>query len=171
MAHDHGENSCCCGCMHVRKGAFIIGILGVVFSIIGIIGSIVSGIWYNIIYCAIGLIVSGLIIFADKTEREWAYLPYIVLQAIGIVINALAAIGFLVLGIVLPKGLEDHLNIDKDKDWDTVKTALRVACFIYVFCLIISEIIAIWFWLVVFKAYKYMKNMMGGGHAYPHNYA
>ena len=58
----------------------VIGILGVVGSISGVIGGIINGMWAYIVAYAIGIIISGLIIFADRTERQWGYLPYLVLN-------------------------------------------------------------------------------------------
>uniref|UniRef100_A0A914C762 Uncharacterized protein n=1 Tax=Acrobeloides nanus TaxID=290746 RepID=A0A914C762_9BILA len=118
MVH-HGDYSCC-GCMHVRTGALVIGILVIIGGIFGIIGSILNGIWPNIIGSAISIITGGLVIFADRTEREWGYLPYLVLNGIGIIIYTLVAIAFIIFGIVVPSGIEDWFKgINKNDDWKT----------------------------------------------------
>uniref|UniRef100_A0A914DZA7 Uncharacterized protein n=1 Tax=Acrobeloides nanus TaxID=290746 RepID=A0A914DZA7_9BILA len=145
MAHDH--DSCCCGCMHVRTGAMVIGILGIVGSIFGVISGIVNGTWISIVAYAIGIIISGLIIFADRTERQWGYLPYLVLNGIWIILNILVIIAFIILGIVVPK-------------------EIRVWCFVMAGVYVILVIIMIWLWSVVFRAYKYMRDVIACGSGY-----
>ena len=39
---------------------------------------------------------------------------------------------------------------------------VRAACFIAMVIFIIGEAFAIWFWSIVFRAYRYMREVLGG---------
>uniref|UniRef100_A0A914DJG1 Uncharacterized protein n=1 Tax=Acrobeloides nanus TaxID=290746 RepID=A0A914DJG1_9BILA len=96
---------CCCGC-HVKKGALIIASISIFGSVLqlfsGNIGSILSGI--------VGICASVLVFCADNKERAWAYIPYLVLQALGIIGCLVAIFIFLAGVIVSPQWLFDTLN-------------------------------------------------------------
>lgn len=152
------EPKCCCGCMGVEKGAFVIAILGVILHIVlPLIVFIVIVIvlttyefQYTIPHFNVKLNINGslgvnfffiaaihvCIIIAQRMQKAWIYLIYLIVMAIQLISSVIA---------------------------------LAIAVYIYVNTrflpiLIIAGIIAVyipingWFYSVVYRAYKFMKS-------------
>uniref|UniRef100_A0A914D1K3 Uncharacterized protein n=1 Tax=Acrobeloides nanus TaxID=290746 RepID=A0A914D1K3_9BILA len=153
-----------CGC-HVKQGALIIAIISIVFNVVlelfcyKIVGNILSA--YSIIIMVV-IVACALVVYADRQEKAWAYIPYLVMQALGIIICLIAIFTFLVCGIILPQSLIDTLTKEATEQGTLTRDEVRTICFTYTVILIISEAVEIWFWTIVFRAYRYMREILGG---------
>uniref|UniRef100_A0A914CPT9 Uncharacterized protein n=1 Tax=Acrobeloides nanus TaxID=290746 RepID=A0A914CPT9_9BILA len=143
---------CCCGC-HVKQGALTIAII----SIVGGFSQLFSGNVFGL-YGIVVIAASSLVIYADRKEKAWAYIPYLVVQALGIIGYLVIIVLLLVWAITLPQWLIDSLT----KQGTLTHDQIRAACYIAMVILIIGEAFAIWFWSIVFRAYRYMREVLGG---------
>uniref|UniRef100_A0A914EH76 Lysosomal-associated transmembrane protein 4B n=1 Tax=Acrobeloides nanus TaxID=290746 RepID=A0A914EH76_9BILA len=142
---------CCCGC-HVKQAAVVIAIISTVAGFLTLIfGNVNSTVF------GIAVIVAGALVFyADRQVKAWAYIPFLVVQAVAIIIYLVGIFTILVWTITLPQWLIDTLT--KHGALTQVRAALIIAMVI----LIIVEAFAIWFWSIVFRAYCYMCEVLGG---------
>uniref|UniRef100_A0A914CUD4 Lysosomal-associated transmembrane protein 4B n=1 Tax=Acrobeloides nanus TaxID=290746 RepID=A0A914CUD4_9BILA len=143
-----------CGA-HVRILADIIAALGIVLGIIEIIEAAIWGPLWNLAGAIILIIICALVIIADRTERSILYLPYLILTAIGILVYLGLGIALLVFGIILP---DDY--VQKFAGYTNPTNSARIYAFVLMGVIFIFVLIALWCWYIVFKAYKFMKNVI-----------
>uniref|UniRef100_A0A914EN78 Lysosomal-associated transmembrane protein 4B n=1 Tax=Acrobeloides nanus TaxID=290746 RepID=A0A914EN78_9BILA len=134
---------------HVKRGAYIVAIVGIVLAII----QLIFGTYYTFANALLLILVCALVIYADRNEEEWAYVPYLVFQAIFIILNALIILTLFINGIVMPPYL-DHIHVYGHFS----REDLRIGIFVLLIFLLIEEIITIWFWSIIFRAYRYMRE-------------
>uniref|UniRef100_A0A914EMB1 Uncharacterized protein n=1 Tax=Acrobeloides nanus TaxID=290746 RepID=A0A914EMB1_9BILA len=149
---------CCCGYIHT--GALIIGCLGIIFGIIGLLAFVVTGNGHHITGSALNIIIGGCIIYADKYHKPGGYLPYLIVGAIGIVFFTVFIIFNIIVAIAVPGTLSNHTQAygTQHKEIDS-KTAIRVMFFFVAAVMAFLDCIAIWFWMVVYRAYQHMKGV------------
>uniref|UniRef100_A0A914D9P4 DUF4203 domain-containing protein n=1 Tax=Acrobeloides nanus TaxID=290746 RepID=A0A914D9P4_9BILA len=145
-------------------GALIIGYLGLIFGIIGLLAAVAKGNGEGIVSNVLNVIIGGCIIYADKSHKPGGYLPYLILSVIGIVFYTVFIVIFVIMAIFLPETLSNYTQDygygtqHKDREVDP-KTAMRVMLLIVAAVLAFADWIAIWFWMVVYRAYEHMKGV------------
>uniref|UniRef100_A0A914CQQ3 Lysosomal-associated transmembrane protein 4B n=1 Tax=Acrobeloides nanus TaxID=290746 RepID=A0A914CQQ3_9BILA len=115
----------------------------------------------NYYYAISGIVVivaCSLVIYADVKEKAWAYIPFLVVQALAIIGYLIGIFLILIWGITLPQWLIDSLTQQGILTHDQI----RIACFIAIVILFVVEVLAIWFWSIVFRAYRYMSGVLRG---------
>uniref|UniRef100_A0A914E8K3 MARVEL domain-containing protein n=1 Tax=Acrobeloides nanus TaxID=290746 RepID=A0A914E8K3_9BILA len=127
----------------------------------------VQGIVSNIL----GAIIGGCIVYADRSHKPGGYLPYLIFAAIGIVIYTVFIV-FVVKALTLHNGTfytqsYDYETQHNDSDIDPkivvhhLRSFHRITCEMIFFMAAVMAFvdwIAIWFWMVVYRAYQYMKG-------------
>ncbi|KAH7715863.1 hypothetical protein AAVH_16720 [Aphelenchoides avenae] len=99
-AVDRSSDYCCCGSIHVETGSKIIAVIGSVFWALFLVAAIVGGYHYHYaIAPSLGLLVYSFIFAAVKTRKAGYYLPFLILNGIGIVFNLLA-LAYVVFALV-----------------------------------------------------------------------
>uniref|UniRef100_A0A914DIF1 Uncharacterized protein n=1 Tax=Acrobeloides nanus TaxID=290746 RepID=A0A914DIF1_9BILA len=180
----------CCCCVHVKKGALVIAIISIglaaffhlfipkenfILSLINLITIvvIVAGSW---------------VIYADREEKAWAYIPYLIVQTFVIICYLVLIFTLLVWGITEPLWVKNMLTpkvrftcdrnqqvfegrdcnqqevLHRDRTQQEVLAngQIRADCFIAMAIFIIVEAVAIWFWSIVFRAYRYTREVLRG---------
>uniref|UniRef100_A0A914E037 Uncharacterized protein n=1 Tax=Acrobeloides nanus TaxID=290746 RepID=A0A914E037_9BILA len=126
-----------------------------------------------------GIVKCVLVIYGEMAMKSWAFLPYLVMTGIGITFILLMSIILFAHSLLQQdiafKNIEDDFNIDdgfnglklfKNKDEDIDEFTAKIACMattINIFCmsvigLLLSSLLPIGFWIVVFQSYRYVKN-------------
>uniref|UniRef100_A0A914D2K0 Lysosomal-associated transmembrane protein 4B n=1 Tax=Acrobeloides nanus TaxID=290746 RepID=A0A914D2K0_9BILA len=145
-----------CG-VHVRILADVIAAFGIVLGIIEIVEASIWGPLWNLAGAIILIIICALVIVADRTERSTLYLPYLILTAIGILIYLGFAIALLIFSIILP---DSYVQIFTDKGYTDPQQSARIYAFVLMGVIFIVLLIALWCWYIVFKAYKFMRDVI-----------
>uniref|UniRef100_A0A914EG52 MARVEL domain-containing protein n=1 Tax=Acrobeloides nanus TaxID=290746 RepID=A0A914EG52_9BILA len=110
----------------------------------------------NYYYAISGIVVivaCSLVIYADVKEKAWAYIPFLVVQTLAIIGYLIGIFLMLVWAITLPQWAIDHKE---------TRDQIRATFFIAMIILIVIEALAIWFWSIVFRAYRYMREALRG---------
>ncbi|KAI1714908.1 hypothetical protein DdX_08179 [Ditylenchus destructor] len=162
---------CCCN-THVERGAYIIAFVGATLCLISTGYHIYRTESVFISTSAIQLLLYLSIIYAQKRREPWLYWPYLILTGLGLFLLACYIILAIVCAIILPGFWVDSMRnqqmamqgVDKNSEklWRdaqlTVEIAIRVSfAIIAVICTIVFSV-SIWFYSVVYRAYKYMKD-------------
>uniref|UniRef100_A0A914D8M2 Lysosomal-associated transmembrane protein 4B n=1 Tax=Acrobeloides nanus TaxID=290746 RepID=A0A914D8M2_9BILA len=162
--HNDNYYKCLCG-THVRTGAFIVAIIGVVFGLIQLLSAstpcLNSGIVkYNILCGLLTIFVNSLVICADQKEKPWAYLPYIIFKGLVILFYAFVVIVLLIIGIFAPS---DAPTIFSGKTPEEQIMAVRIVFISGAIVLLIFNAFLLWFASIVFRAYQYMREAVNQG--------
>ncbi|KAI1702359.1 hypothetical protein DdX_15541 [Ditylenchus destructor] len=158
---DDKKYLCCCNNIHVQRGAFIIGLLGVILIPLFMIGSVftmkLDHYYYGI--CPILHFLSCIsIIYAYYSQNPKFYWPFLVLTAVSICLNFLILCVWVFVRVPGSWMLDTQYMNEVHKS-ETKSARLNTA--IVITLLIILEFLSIWFEFVVFRAMKYtkMKNL------------
>uniref|UniRef100_A0A914E4Z9 Uncharacterized protein n=2 Tax=Acrobeloides nanus TaxID=290746 RepID=A0A914E4Z9_9BILA len=154
MAADDPKYQCGCGSRHVRQGAVILAWIIIGISLIAFVGSWFLVRWYNAFPLFITIAICGLVIYGDKQEKSWMFLPFLILEGIEIIGYFLLAIFYIVYAIVLPSN-----------DYDILSTNVKLTRNEYRVILIVIAIILFLFltlysyaWIVIFRAYQFIRD-------------
>lgn len=155
--------TCCAGPLrtHVEKGAFVIAVIGMVWSVvlailapfrpIGMLA--VLGIeMCHLITFAVCLF----IVIAQRKRNAAYYMPYLIYMGIALVCTSLTIVGLVVLTIAAPQSLIDEFN----KVYPELKLDVHKFRLILGFgALFYALATAFWAWVysIVYRAYKYIK--------------
>ncbi|KAE9547151.1 hypothetical protein FO519_009637 [Halicephalobus sp. NKZ332] len=120
----------CCGC-HIRNYATNFTIFMMVLQCL----SIFTG---GVISAVTSLIILGLVVYADKAEKPWAYMPYLILVGTGIVL--------LLISMVV------MFFIDMNGNPRLPREAIPIILVI----MLIGVLISTYHWSLVYRARKYM---------------
>lgn len=169
---------CCCGCCHVRCGAFIIAILQA-FELVSLVSKLgnaanhfdegASFVSYiptilSALYFAC-FVVCVVYLFLGLCKGKSSYLTPMLIMLLFIIGFYLVVILFVI--IVLAAGsdaLVDYLmeqlriNEGTEYDRDTVKAALKITSIIMVIALIIGALIEIWWYLIIKACRTYLRD-------------
>lgn len=94
------EYQCCCGCMHVERGAYMIAFIGAILAALFAIANFLMG---NVVMGVVAILfflIYWSILAAQKSHKPGLYVPFLVMNAMGAVLLALWIV-FLVLMLVL----------------------------------------------------------------------
>uniref|UniRef100_A0A914DAI4 Uncharacterized protein n=1 Tax=Acrobeloides nanus TaxID=290746 RepID=A0A914DAI4_9BILA len=148
------NHHCCCGCIHVRLGANIIAVLTLLPIIVVIVSFILQGRWVECGGFIAGeivlIIICSLIFVADKKENYLFYLPYLIVKGIAIALILAVSIFLWAMGSSTPEFYKQNKSKEEVQVW-----TFSVAGF-----LLLIALFYIWWWSVVYKAYKYMQNVV-----------
>lgn len=171
---DQPQYKCCCGCMHVKTGAIIIGvleILGALANIGGLIGQHVQGkstglqgsIYYGLVGAGITILVVILLFVGIAQESHPWVIPHLVFQIIGIIALIVGGIILIVLlaisGAELQNGKIAGIRFDygtNDVIWD--KNVIWGLLIFTIIMLLIIAIFEIWWFVVILKFYRYCRD-------------
>uniref|UniRef100_A0AC34PYR3 Uncharacterized protein n=1 Tax=Panagrolaimus sp. JU765 TaxID=591449 RepID=A0AC34PYR3_9BILA len=150
-----------CGC-HVRKFALFIGYFALIMAIFNTISSGASGFWYYIPANVIAIVCYVFLILAHYKENPSYYFPYLIITGLSLLVTPLLIIFFVVL---LSAGYRSI--IDTDYNESTFRTIL----IIFIFVLVIAEIVQLYFWIVVKRAKNYMESEVCTGNVHRQQYS
>ncbi|KAE9549402.1 hypothetical protein FO519_007392 [Halicephalobus sp. NKZ332] len=128
-----------CGC-HIRK---FVTVFAIIFMVLGTFSVLTGG-----FPAVISLIIMGLIIYADKAEEPWAYIPYLVLMGLQIVAMAVGMVVIIVLMI-----------------WKDYEMPPELGAILLV-ALLISLLLCIFCWSLVYRARQYMIREVVSGNTW-----
>lgn len=164
---------CCCGSMHVRTGAIIIGVLELISAFLGLVGasiqltsgstagyamaSIISG----YISVLLTVIVVGLMFYSMKTERKGFIIPHLVMQILEIIVMAIYAIVAIVMAFI------GGVIIVANNDRNTGSAAAISIGIVIAVLIVLGLCIAFQFWwfFVILRLYRFYRDKENAGFA------
>jgi len=161
--HLHGTErspdyyKCLCGSVHVHRGAYIIAIIGLIFSTISLINTAFFGQFYALPVPIISFLLFLGVLLAHNMEKPGLYLPYIIINVLCILVTIGLAIFVIVTGATVSAG--GYVLANKEENKQTYGY-LGVATIISGSILIIWSLINVYFVHVVYRAYRYMKDVV-----------
>jgi len=157
---------CCCGTFHVERGAYWIAVVGLVMCALSLFPSILLSSWSSVVSLVISvLIYVGIIVAQRKQQPQW-YLPYLILNGIGIVLIPLYIILCAVAMVYMSEFFHQLVKPDDYKPYteEQVIFGARIILGVAIVAMAISEALSIWFESVVYRAYKFMKMSVHSHH-------
>ncbi|KAI6218890.1 hypothetical protein M3Y95_01136100 [Aphelenchoides besseyi] len=147
---------CLCG-VHVHRGAFIIAIIGLIFSLVAVLNGFLLAQWLTLPLPIISVLLYIGVIIGNKKESPNLYLPYIIINTI-VILFILGVSVFVILtgASVTSLGV---MTTDKTKE----KQAFGVfGAFTITFGVIffLWGLISAYFVNVVYRAYRYLKDVV-----------
>jgi len=168
----------CCG-FHVDTCAKLVAIIGIVLCALCLINVIIpsisislsslffqesTAVKYQLIVLivintiAIGMfLINVLVLYGSRTEKPWAYMPYLVVNGIWIAFWLLIVLILFYMGNFAP-----HLVIDNLPRKDIKESTIQVSCNIMAILILFLNFIPMIFWLSVYRAYRYARHLYGG---------
>jgi len=153
------RNQCCCG-LHVRTGALVIGIVGVLSSLIVLVLSAVY-LWYiQLGLSALILVLYALVIVACEFKKPPLFVPFLVLNFAFVMFYGfyyIVSLFFLLIDLVsslsvdytTPEGMHGRRVDNSEMRWLTFAQMIGV---------LVSLVIGMWFETVVYRAYRSLKD-------------
>ncbi|KAI1714624.1 hypothetical protein Ddc_11344 [Ditylenchus destructor] len=158
---DDKHYRCCCNSCHVERGAYLIAIVGIVFSALALVGAVVMLKWGNVISGIIGILLYVSIIYAQKKQNPSLYWPFLIFNGIGIVLIGIYILVLAVMFFMVPKAWQDFIDPEiesmEESKKEQIILAVRVGTAVLIVLFAISEFLSVWFQCVVYRAYQYMK--------------
>ncbi|KAI6243180.1 hypothetical protein M3Y99_00141700 [Aphelenchoides fujianensis] len=145
---------CLCG-IHVHKGAWIIGILGIVFGVLGTICELVLNHIPMALFDLVMLITAICLVYGNKSLRPNFYWPHLILNTLGMIVGSVLNLvwGIAAIAVVAKSSKTDdkeHLEA-LAVAWATLFTAVFVVLF---------ALIQFYFIRVVWRARTYMLEVL-----------
>lgn len=152
--------------MHVEKGAYFIAFLGAFLSALAAAGYFVTLNWPMVVVYLISLFVFLSIIWAQKKRNPKLYMPFLVINGIGLFLTV-ANLLFLIIAIIfLPefythyiRDTYDNVVYDHPHRNYAYNTVVYVVIGTAILITAITLAIYAWFYCVVLHAYQYMKDV------------
>uniref|UniRef100_A0A914E0L1 MARVEL domain-containing protein n=1 Tax=Acrobeloides nanus TaxID=290746 RepID=A0A914E0L1_9BILA len=143
--------------IHIRTAATLVGAFGVIIETIFALSILFSGLGWlykllSLLVIFLSLASCALIVYGDRKETAWAYLPYLSLTGLGLLFDAIIGLFALYIWIFMPNSIIRHFPGNEE---EVHKDSIRLA----IVCVIL-EIVGIWLWTIVYRAYMYMKNVV-----------
>lgn len=164
---DQPQYKCCCGCMHIRTGAMVIGVLEILSTLANIGGLIAQRahgtstgsqgiISYSLAACVAILVVILLFVGIAKESHAWV-IPHLVFQIIGIIVLIICGI---VLIVLLASGGDKMVmaKFSGVKVNDGTKGIWSVLIFIIIIMFFVMAFFEIWWFIIILKFYRYCKD-------------
>jgi len=146
---------------HVERGAYIIAFIGALLSAIFAVLQLLSG---NIPAFIIGLfsfLIYWSILYAQRKRSPGLYWPFLFLNGISILLMGMYIVFLIAMLILLPPfwANERHAEAHPDhRSREALLAAVRLFTWLQLIYTIIAEIITIFFWSIVYRAYVFMKE-------------
>uniref|UniRef100_A0A914X7L2 DUF7027 domain-containing protein n=1 Tax=Plectus sambesii TaxID=2011161 RepID=A0A914X7L2_9BILA len=172
-AHDP-RFKCCCGSIHVKTGALVVAILMAIALGLNLISNVVyynnnnngsGGFGSSIAGALIGGVVCALLFYGIRLERAGFLMPYLILQGIGIVVLTIGAIICFVGAVSNAKFARDFADEWVYNNGDMNGRTVAIVAFI---SLLITVIIQVWFFWVVYKCYVFFRLQCAYIHSQSH---
>jgi len=186
VAHE-SRYRCCCNAMHVERGAYVIAFIGAILSAIFGILNLLSGNIVFFIIAIFSFLVYFSILAAQRKRHPNLYIPFLVLNWLAAFLLGLYIIFLIAMLIFLPDfwvhqhrdeglgfyGPTERLSLGPD---DTRHTgalvaqtderghpryfwgAVRLFTWLQLIYSVVAEILTIYFWFVVYRAWQYMRG-------------
>uniref|UniRef100_A0A7E4ZZJ2 Uncharacterized protein n=1 Tax=Panagrellus redivivus TaxID=6233 RepID=A0A7E4ZZJ2_PANRE len=142
-----------CRCLHVRKFASFLILINILLATVAFVLTLSIQHYYNMLLCICYIIVSSLVLAADKLERPSFYTLFLVIQGIFLVIQLVAWI--ILVMFVTKKYCQKSLN---DEGPDDCLASVELAQIIT-----ISFFITGCTWNAVYDARRYMVEKVYSG--------
>uniref|UniRef100_A0AC34FJ31 Uncharacterized protein n=1 Tax=Panagrolaimus sp. ES5 TaxID=591445 RepID=A0AC34FJ31_9BILA len=162
------EYEAICG-IHVRKVASAIGILGLLGLIFSIPAAIIKLSIIRLVTALIfGLFYAG-ILYADKYERPWAYVPFLIAYGATLILGIVVIILSLIFILFPPEAFQNLITDEEEKGNEADhgfkfnRTAINIILTVIIISAIIGELIGLYIWNVVRRARKYMLDEVCSG--------
>uniref|UniRef100_A0A914EQF6 Uncharacterized protein n=2 Tax=Acrobeloides nanus TaxID=290746 RepID=A0A914EQF6_9BILA len=104
-------------------------------------------------------VVNALALYGASKEKAWGFMPYLVVNGMWITFWLLLAIFLALMGNLAPASLVDNLPRK-----DIKESTVRTSCSILAILILISNFIPTIFWLCIYRAYRYARNLYGGNY-------
>ncbi|KAK0405967.1 hypothetical protein QR680_018286 [Steinernema hermaphroditum] len=167
--HNDPKYKCLCGTMHIMMAAILIAAATIIVGIVAMVLAIVDNrpfyTWIPVaIVVLLMLATSFLVLYAQKSEKEVFFLPYIGLM----VLSGIISVGIAILGIwslVSPNsGVADFLtnpvqNPRSNSEVISRASVLLALAVLFLFC-------SIWFAFIMYRCFLYQKDVKIARH--PH---
>ncbi|KAI1698898.1 hypothetical protein Ddc_18856 [Ditylenchus destructor] len=158
---DDKKYLCCFNKIHVKRGAFIVGVAGMVFNVVALSGSLIdqsADRWQVVPEVIVGIVsflVFMLIIFAHKKQKPALYWPFLFLNAMGI---ALVVVYIALWWFMLYAAPEDWLTksryMRKDEMEKIIMNDPKDSVIVVIFIVVIVSL-STWFQYIVYRAYEF----------------
>jgi len=155
------RNECCCG-LHVQTGSFVIGIIGVIGSLI-VIGISAFFFWFVHMGLAIMILVLYiLVIAAVHFQKPQLFVPFLIVNFMLVMFYGffyIVSLFFLIVDLISTIN-EDYSYGMQGRRLDA--TALRWITFAQMVGILVSLVIGMWFETIVYRAFRIMKDEITG---------
>jgi len=176
---------CCCNAMHVERGAYVIAIIGAIMAAIFGILNLLSGNIVLFVVAIFFFLLYFSIMVAQRKRQPNLYIPFLVLNWLAAFLLALYIIFLIIMLIALPDfwvrqhrddgfgfyGPTERLSFgDDDRHHNALVThtderghpryfwgAIRLFTWLQLIYSVVAEILTIYFWFVVYRAWQYMR--------------
>lgn len=175
---------CCCKSMHVEKGAYVIAFIGAILAAIFGILNLLSGNIVLFIVAIFFFLIYFSILAAQRKRQPNLYIPFLVLNWLAAFLLALYILFLVVMLITLPDfwvrqhrddglgfyGPTERLSLGADDTRNTLAHtderghpryfwgAIRLFTWLQLIYSVVAEILTIYFWFVVYRAWQYMRG-------------
>uniref|UniRef100_A0A914IDF2 MARVEL domain-containing protein n=1 Tax=Globodera rostochiensis TaxID=31243 RepID=A0A914IDF2_GLORO len=158
----------CCGPFRtsVETGTYLVAILGFVLELIVAIYDFAK---FHSVLPGLFPLLSAIsylsVVFAQKKNNPSLFMPYLLVEGIGLVFNMLVCITIATITILVPQEIVDELNKRSEKP--ITREMLRPNLIV---CLIIVSLyfaMTAWFYSIIYRAYKMLKDAKATGRIPP----
>uniref|UniRef100_A0A914YWB3 Uncharacterized protein n=1 Tax=Panagrolaimus superbus TaxID=310955 RepID=A0A914YWB3_9BILA len=150
----------------VASAIAILGLLGLIFSIpAAIIKLSIIRLAMALIF---GLFYAG-ILYADKYERPWAYVPFLIVYGATLILGIVVIILSLIFILFPPEAFKNFINDEEEKGGEEEhgfkfnQTTINLLLTVIIISGIIGELIGLYIWNVIRRARKYMLDEVCSG--------
>ncbi|KAI6233312.1 hypothetical protein M3Y99_00924900 [Aphelenchoides fujianensis] len=156
-AQGDSRDYCLCGRIHVHKAALIIGVVGLLLNAILLAANAIMAVYF-VVPSLISIVCYALLLVAHRT-RKTVFYPIVMF------VNILATLGTFLLGamyFIIPLLLiySDHYRVPA-ADGVSVEIWFGMATLHAIF-----GVLQIWFLYIIFKSYKYVKEVLNASSFY-----
>ncbi|KAI6170805.1 hypothetical protein M3Y97_01113700 [Aphelenchoides bicaudatus] len=155
------RNECCCG-LHVQTGSLVIGVIGVICSLL-VIG--VSGyfLWFvQLGLAALILILYVLVIAAVRFQKPQLFVPFLIVNFMLVMFYGfyyIVSVFFLVVDLISTISTDYHYGMHARRhDASTV----RWITFAQMVGILVSLVVGMWFETIVYRAFRLMRDEITG---------
>ncbi|CAJ0565057.1 unnamed protein product, partial [Mesorhabditis spiculigera] len=157
---------CCCNNLHIKQGARIVSCLLAISLAVSVIFSLTrtaTVAFQNIFSAAFGLVIFGMLLYGVFKEKRLYILPYMIFQAISLVLTFLGLLAILIMiGVntgAIRQLAQDFYGLEQDGlTPDEFNHALSTFAVLLVIFICISGLIEAYFLEVIYRFYVFLKE-------------